>query len=230
MSDSLTLPVHEVFHTFQGEGVHMGRSAFFIRTFGCPVHCPWCDSAGTWHKDFVPKNIDRYPVEMLAAMAWDSKANFVVLTGGEPAIHDIHSLIKSCHENGQNVHLETSGGFPIKGVPDWITLSPKKWGPPMLENIRRASEFKFIIEEPDDIELYNEMIQLDKFPHDYVWLHPEWSQRKNEKVLAAISNAVKEYPNRYRAGWQLHKLYQVDFLDRRSRLPVPLGGDFRKGL
>ena len=56
------IPIHEVFYAFQGEGVHMGKSAFFIRTFGCPLHCPWCDSAGTWHKDFIPKQIDKIDV------------------------------------------------------------------------------------------------------------------------------------------------------------------------
>src|SRR5690606_10755697 len=50
-------PVHEQFHTWQGEGVHMGRSAYFIRTFGCPVKCPWCDSAGTWHPDHIPAKV-----------------------------------------------------------------------------------------------------------------------------------------------------------------------------
>ena len=57
------LSIHERFFSIQGEGVHMGRSAFFIRTLGCPVKCPWCDSAGTWHPGFKPagKNLmDEY--------------------------------------------------------------------------------------------------------------------------------------------------------------------------
>ena len=33
-------PVYERFHSWQGEGLHLGKSAFFIRLHGCPVHCP----------------------------------------------------------------------------------------------------------------------------------------------------------------------------------------------
>ena len=40
MSVNSKLPIYEQFFTWQGEGIHQGRSAYFIRTFGCPVHCP----------------------------------------------------------------------------------------------------------------------------------------------------------------------------------------------
>ncbi|NER01051.1 MAG: radical SAM protein, partial [Cyanothece sp. SIO2G6] len=72
--------------------MHLGRSAYFIRLFGCPVHCPWCDSAGTWHPDYVPKDIDRISPKALAEQAAASGAEFVVVTGGEPAIHDLGAL------------------------------------------------------------------------------------------------------------------------------------------
>jgi organic radical activating enzyme len=74
------LPVHEQFYSFQGEGCHAGRAAYFIRLFGCPVHCPWCDSAGTWHPDFTPKHIERLEVATLAAAAAASAAEFTVIT------------------------------------------------------------------------------------------------------------------------------------------------------
>ena len=44
MSEGETLPVVEVFHSLQGEGIHCGRSAFFIRLAGCTVGCSWCDT------------------------------------------------------------------------------------------------------------------------------------------------------------------------------------------
>ena len=42
------LPVVETFHSLQGEGVHSGRSAFFIRLAGCTVGCSWCDTKHSW--------------------------------------------------------------------------------------------------------------------------------------------------------------------------------------
>ena len=99
------LPIHEQFYTFQGEGVHAGRAAYFIRTFGCPVHCHWCDSAGTWHPDYIPEKIERWSSQDLAAEVAKTKAEFVVVTGGEPAIHDLAPLVDALHANGQKVHL-----------------------------------------------------------------------------------------------------------------------------
>lgn len=40
--------VNEIFRTVQGEGVHTGALATFIRLQGCPVGCKWCDSVRTW--------------------------------------------------------------------------------------------------------------------------------------------------------------------------------------
>jgi 7-carboxy-7-deazaguanine synthase len=222
-------PIHEVFHTFQGEGMHLGKPAFFIRTFGCPVHCPWCDSAGTWHPDWIPKDVRRATAHELAAMV-PINVKLVVVTGGEPAIHNLEGLVEAMHDEEIAVHLETSGAFPIQGNVDWVTLSPKKWKHPVPQAIDVADEFKFIIEEPADIEFYWNLIQR---PHYVelrpIWLHPEWSHHLDPVVLHAISEAVKEGAGRYRAGWQLHKCYGVDFLDKGTRPLVPLGGDVSKG-
>lgn len=239
MSKKTLYPVHEMFHTWQGEGVHMGQSAFFVRLFGCPVHCPWCDSAGTWHKNYVPKDIKKMSASdiIVEATSSDYHPRFIVITGGEPAVHDLTNIVTAA--GAMSIHLETSGGFDLnEALIDWITVSPKKWHPPIREVVRRADEFKFIIEHPEDIEFYTDMIlekgavfndgvDSEEVP---IWLHPEWSKREDPTVLSAISEAVKKtsFPY-YRAGWQLHKLYKVDGLDARSRPLVPLGGDPKKG-
>lgn len=221
------LPIHERFYTFQGEGLHAGRAAFFIRTFGCPVHCPWCDSAGTWHPDYVPARIERFSPEDLAAEAAASGAEFTVLTGGEPAIHDLTPLCEALHARKQKVHLETSGAFPIRGAFDWITLSPKRWKPPLRENIARSDEFKIIVDDPGAIEEYANMIEPSATSP--VWLHPEWSRHEDPLILGAITAWVKKHAAPYRAGWQMHKHYAADLDDPRAASPAPLGGDPNRG-
>ncbi|MFP4157938.1 MAG: 7-carboxy-7-deazaguanine synthase QueE [Opitutales bacterium] len=216
------LPIHEQFYTFQGEGSHAGRAAYFIRTFGCPVHCPWCDSAGTWHPDYIPKQIDRLREADLAEAAAETRAEFVVVTGGEPAIHNLNALVDALHARSLPVHLETSGAFPIGGDFDWITLSPKRWKLPLDENLGRAHEFKIIVDRVEAIDEYTRIIEPRKAP---VWLHPEWSRRKDAAILHAITNWVKTHGAPYRAGWQLHKPYRSDTLDTGSAPPAPLGGD-----
>lgn len=209
----------------------MGRPAFFLRTFGCPVQCPWCDSAGTWHPDWVPKDVKKMTrLEILWEVDKGPRPDFVVITGGEPAVHDLNPLCAKLHESHYPIHLETSGGFPIRGDIDWITLSPKKWKPPLSENVDSADEFKVIVETKEDIAFYDKMLRdLGHRGSQPIWLHPEWGHREDPVVLGAISDAAKEGRGKFRAGWQLHKLYQVDARDSRSRPLVPLGGDLRKG-
>jgi 7-carboxy-7-deazaguanine synthase len=228
-------PIHEMFNTWQGEGVHMGEAAFFIRTFGCPVHCAWCDSSGTWHKDYIPTHISRLSGESLASEAANARATKVVITGGEPAIHDLTELTAALHNRGINAHLETSGAFPIQGSFDWVTVSPKWAAMPLSENLLLANEWKLIIENTESIDdWWAELRQIYVFRVNNgrpptIWLHPEWSQRSNYELLSQISEAVKEVPGRFRAGYQLHKVYDVDTLDNRSAPKAPLGGDVTKG-
>ena len=72
------LPIYEHFFTWQGEGIHQGRSAYFIRTFGCPVQCPWCDSAGTWHPNYIPNSIEKISPEVLVELALKKKPSILV--------------------------------------------------------------------------------------------------------------------------------------------------------
>lgn len=221
--------MHELFHSWQGEGAHLGRSAYFIRLFGCPVHCPWCDSAGTWHPDFVPADVAKHSPHALAEAAEKSGAEFVVITGGEPAIHDLSLLCEEIGKRGLGRHLETSGGFEIKGEFDWITLSPKWQKLPLESSLAAASEFKLIVEDAESVSRWVD--ELGEFfrKEKPVWLHPEWSQRGDAAVLQSITRWVKEHGAPYRAGYQLHKLYNADLLDPNSRESAPLGGDEAKG-
>jgi 7-carboxy-7-deazaguanine synthase len=214
---SMRLPLHECFHSWQGEGCHAGRSAFFIRLFGCPVHCPWCDSAGTWHPEKIPSRIARVEVETLVETARAARPDFVVLTGGEPAIHDLGPLSAGLRAAGLAVHLETSGAFPLRGTFDWITLSPKRWKWPLAENLARAHEFKLILETPAAFGDYWPLVEGPAGKSRAVWLHPEWSRREDPALLAFITDEVKRRGAPLRAGWQLHKLYAADARDPRAR-------------
>ncbi|WP_309396943.1 7-carboxy-7-deazaguanine synthase QueE [Cerasicoccus maritimus] len=203
-------PTVEYFGTFQGEGCHSGRSAFFIRTYGCPVHCPWCDSANTWHPDHRPKNVPKMSAAELIELAIANKPDFVVITGGEPAVHDLAPLTTGLREAGLRVHIETSGTFPLKGDFDWVTVSPKLYKDPLPELIQRADELKLIVENADSITYWEEKLGDELARKDrHVWLHPEWGQRENPDILALIADTVHERGAPFRAGWQLHKLYRV---------------------
>lgn len=211
------LPIHELFYTWQGEGTHLGRAAFFIRTMGCPVHCPWCDSAGTWHPDHVPQKIARIPIAELVTAARETACEFVVVTGGEPTIHDLAELTQALHAAKLPVHLETCGALPIRGDFDWITLSPKWLKLPTDENVARAHEIKIIVEESTSIARWMQRLAPNTQPTQTIWLHPEWSKRHDAATLNAISDHIKQHGAPFRAGLQAHKYYGVDALDPRAR-------------
>jgi len=224
-----SLPVHEQFLSWQGEGAHLGRSAYFVRLYGCPLQCPWCDSAGTWHPGYLPSDIARESPASIAQRAADSGAELVVVTGGEPTIHDLADLANALSLRGLAAHLETSGSFGIRGRFDWVTLSPKWARLPLPENLERASELKLIVEDANSVEKWIQFLGPALSEERPVWLQPEWSQRSNREVLDAISRTVRERGAPFRAGYQVHKLYRADDLDRRVHAPIPLGGDPSKG-
>lgn len=230
----MTYSVHERFHSFQGEGVHAGRSAFFIRLFGCPIKCPWCDSAGTWHPEHRPATIPRMSATELAEEAVLTRPEFVVVTGGEPTVWSLGPLVAAIQAAGLPAHLETSGAFVTDAPFDWITVSPKREASHPLPMLERANEFKLIVDKPGAALEWVQRIVAAGLPPDrwpkHVWLHPEWSLRNDRGTLDEITQAVKLLPlPRLRAGWQLHKLFRADVLDDRSARPVPLGGDAAKG-
>ena len=210
------LPVYERFHSWQGEGAHLGKSAFFIRLHGCPIHCSWCDSAGTWHPDHRPESVDHMDPQELADEAFLSCPEIVVITGGEPAIHDLQDLAYQLRSRNLPVHLETCGAFPITGEMDWITISPKWASLPIEETLEFADELKIIVEDDQSIAKWSEKLSLADFNLP-VWLHPEWSKSKDPAVLESINQWVKERGAPFRAGFQAHKLFFADQGDQRSR-------------
>ena len=222
-------PVYERFYTWQGEGVHLGRAAYFIRLYGCPQACPWCDSAGTWHRDYRPEGVTPMSAEELAqaVRAESPDGAFVVVTGGEPILFDLAPLTAALHALNRRVHIETSGIAPLRGDLDWVTLSPKPFGQwPLPEVVARADEVKLIVHEPGDIRAGLETLAGLR-EGAVIWLHPEWSKARERDagVLNAITGAVKDDP-RLRAGYQMHKLYRADDLDAHSdKRLIPLGGN-----
>lgn len=119
-TDMVCFPVVETFHSLQGEGAWAGVNAFFIRLGGCDVGCPWCDTKESWNRDRHPQ----LSVAQLTQAAKAANPTIVVVTGGEPTMHDLEPLTRALHSAGLRVHLETSGAHPLSGDFDWITLLP----------------------------------------------------------------------------------------------------------
>jgi 7-carboxy-7-deazaguanine synthase len=196
-----SLPVVESFYTLQGEGAHQGRAAFFIRLGGCDVGCVWCDVKESWDAEKHP----RRAVADLIAGASAYPARMVVVTGGEPLMHDCGDLTKQLRQAGFATHIETSGAWPLSGDWDWITLSPKKFKAPLPEIPSRADELKVVIYNKSDFA-WAEQWAAQVSPGCKLYLQPEWS--KSAVVTPLIIEYIKEHPE-WGFSLQLHKYIHV---------------------
>ena len=195
------LPVMEYFYTIQGEGFHSGRAAFFIRLAGCDVGCVWCDVKESW-------DVNEHPLvtlDFLEKEVVTSRTNFVVITGGEPAMYDLNALINRLKTHEIEVAIETSGTYKLIGAIDWYCFSPKKFKEPIEEAYQKADELKIIINHPSDFK-WAEMHASKVDSNCKLYLQPEWS--KQERFLPTIIEFVKKHP-KWRISLQTHKFMNI---------------------
>ena len=116
------LPVNELFNSLQGEGKLAGVPSVFVRTAGCNLRCWYCDS---YHTSWEPTGAWRSVEDVLAAVG-DHDADHVVLTGGEPLVHEASvTLLERLEAAGYHTTVETNGTIPCEAPVDLASVSPK---------------------------------------------------------------------------------------------------------
>ena len=195
------LPVMEYFYTIQGEGFYSGRAAFFIRLAGCDVGCVWCDVKESWEMNDHPL----LSIDFIVNEVVTSGTDFVVLTGGEPAMYNLTTLTNRLKELYIEIAIETSGTYDLIGSIDWYCFSPKKFKAPVDEAYSKASELKVIINHSSDFTWAEE--HAAKVSNACkLFLQPEWS--KQERFLPQIIEYVKNNP-KWRISLQTHKFMNI---------------------
>ncbi len=195
-----TYPIVETFHSLQGEGTWTGVSTFFIRLAGCEVHCPWCDQKESW----TSHGYSQQSVKMLAEAAKGTNPAIVVVTGGEPLMHDLFPLTQGLHALGLQIHLETSGAYPLTGQFDWVTFSPKPFKVPHETIYPQVNELKVVIANEKDLHWAEEQAKK-VHPETIKYLQPEWNSPQSQ---ALIFNYILHHPQ-WRMSLQTHKFLGV---------------------
>jgi 7-carboxy-7-deazaguanine synthase len=195
------LPVMEAFYTIQGEGFYQGHAAYFVRLGGCDVGCVWCDVKESWDADAHPK----MSVESIVDEAKNYESKLVVITGGEPLMHNLTELTSSFKQNNFHTNIETSGSHPLSGTWDWICLSPKKFKEPLIEVCEAANELKIIIFNKSDFEWAEKYASLVN-KNCQLYLQPEWS--KADSMMDSIVSYIQQNP-KWQLSLQLHKYIGV---------------------
>ncbi len=225
---SEVLPIVERFHSLQGEGLHFGRSAFFIRLGGCKVGCRWCDTKESWPiNSHSQQSISEISREV--AIAHSKGASFVVITGGEPLHHNLYGLCESIkkitttkNRSPIPIHLETSGVNELSGDFNWITLSPKRHSHPKNSLLQTCDELKIIIHEHKDLDFAEQMAResinqkkktvIGKDSNKttrvmpYLFLQPGWNHEQGKNLAIEY---IKRNPH-WRLSFQVHKLLGVE--------------------
>ncbi|MBZ6493886.1 7-carboxy-7-deazaguanine synthase QueE [Natrinema longum] len=116
------LPINELFYSLQGEGTLAGLPSVFVRTSGCNLRCWFCDS---YHTSWEPTHA-WLDLEAILAEIDAHDADHVVLTGGEPLLHEESvALLEALDDRGYHTTVETNGTIYRDAPIDLVSVSPK---------------------------------------------------------------------------------------------------------
>lgn len=200
--------LNEIFYSLQGEGAHTGVPAVFVRFCGCNLRCPFCDT------DHMSRSVAMEDADIISYIN-TYPAEWIVLTGGEPALHIDDDFIHLLHvATGKKIAIETNGTLPVPDEIDWVTLSPK-FG--LTDDAtatiaadlrcRRADEIK-VVDTGQDLEPYFNLPQARSATKMY--LQPCWTpdpaecQENTRRTVAR----VKADP-RWTLSVQLHRYLAI---------------------
>ena len=205
----MSYAVKEAFLTLQGEGVHSGRRAVFLRFTGCNLWsglekdrqsaiCQFCDT------DFVGmdgENGGRYTLDALADMVaslWGKERDnrFIVLTGGEPMLQVDQALLDALHARGFMIAMESNGTIAAHDDIDWLCISPKA-GSALVQ--KSGDELKLVWPQAG-----SDWQMMEKLDFDHFLIQPMDSDTQDANIKAAIE-FVQAHP-KWRLSLQNHKI------------------------
>ena len=206
----MSYAVKEMFLTLQGEGVHAGRRAVFVRFAGCNLWsgreqdrasavCRFCDT------DFVGTDGlggGKFATAALLAEAaagfWGegNDGRFVVLTGGEPMLQVDDAVVDALHDRGFEIAIESNGTLPVHPGIDWVCVSPKA-GSVVVQ--RSGDELKLVWPQAG-----SDVVELESWDFTHHLLQPMDDARGEANHAAAI-DLVMHRP-KWRLTIQTHKL------------------------
>jgi 7-carboxy-7-deazaguanine synthase len=193
----------EHFYTLQGEGFYQGSAAYFVRLGGCDVGCVWCDVKESWDAAAHPQMTVTQIVQTITNNT--PTKGLVVITGGEPLMHDLTTLTAALQQQGYQTNIETSGAHPLTGSWNWICLSPKKFKAPLPQVIAKANELKVVIFNKTDFD-WAEKYAAQVPASCKLYLQPEWD--KAGTITPLIVEYIKANPQ-WELSLQIHKYIHV---------------------
>jgi 7-carboxy-7-deazaguanine synthase len=210
----MSYAVKELFLTLQGEGVHTGRRAVFLRFAGCNLWnglesgrasaiCQFCDT------DFVGTDGEGggkfASADMLAdavAARWGEPEGgqpYVVITGGEPLLQLDAALIDALHAREFEIGVESNGTIAAPAGIDWLCISPKAGS----ETVQRSGdELKLVWPQPG-----SDWRAMEGWGFRHLLIQPMDGPALTENCAACVA-FILDNP-RWRLSTQTHKILGI---------------------
>jgi 7-carboxy-7-deazaguanine synthase len=206
----MSYAVKEIFLTLQGEGMHAGRRAVFLRFTGCNLWsgreedrasavCQFCDT------DFVGMDGPgggRFETADLLASAvsacWGDGQDhrYIVITGGEPMLQLDSALIAALHAQGFEIGVESNGTIAATPGINWLCISPKA-GSVVVQ--QQGNELKLVWPQAG-----HDWMAMQEWRFDHFLIQPKDDSNRTFNTADAI-RFVMENP-RWRLTTQTHKV------------------------
>lgn len=210
----MTYAVKEMFLTLQGEGVHSGRRAVFLRFAGCNLWtgreddrrkavCQFCDTdfVGT-DGDGGGKFADAASLADAALAFWGEgrEDRYIVITGGEPMLQIDDALVDALHARGFTIAVESNGTLAAHPGIDWVCISPKA-GSEVVQ--RSGNELKLVWPQPGAGHSLADVDEMAGWAFDHHLIQPLDDARAAANMQAAV-DLVMARPH-WRLSLQSHK-------------------------
>ena len=204
----MTLKIHEIFHSIQGESSRIGLPTTFVRLTGCPMRCVYCDTAYAFSGG---GNMSLADIMLKVA---ELGAPYVTVTGGEPlAQKECHGLLTALCDAGYSVSLETGGAMDIRAVDPRVSvildiktpgsgeLAKNLWS--NLALLKASDEVKFVLCDRADYDWAKQQLAEHKLNQTCpVIFSPVYSQVQPSDLAAWV--LADKLPVRMQV--QLHKI------------------------
>ncbi len=167
--------ISEIFGpTIQGEGHLIGQPTVFVRTGGCDFRCEWCDTLYAVDSEFKSQWKLYSAEEILQQVEILSQAPLLItLSGGNPALQPLGSLLEQGHNAGYQFSIETQGSVAKNWFSqlDHLVLSPKPPSSGMTNDWLQVNKclelattaekvFKIVVKDEVDYQLAKEVHKL----------------------------------------------------------------------
>jgi 7-carboxy-7-deazaguanine synthase len=206
----------EIFKSIQGEGIFTGVPSYFVRFAGCNLNCSWCDTKYSWDNSGI------YSVEDIIFTLRSSPVKHLILTGGEPLLHqsDITHILTNSQD--KIITIETNGTIlPSRSINTLMhkgmySVSPKlqfinKYDLEILSwfGLQNATRWKFVISDiVEDIAQVDHLVDIGIInPDSPIILQPNGQTPNYHTSCRELAEyVIKHNLINYRVMPQFHKI------------------------